>query len=268
VTDAAAGQPRSLAEDLAQRPDAALAELFRLRPDLARPLPEEFAALAVRVCFPPSLRLAWLKLSRLEQQLLEVLLAVPQPVPFDSLVHAMDPAAPAETRAAITEALLRCRAMALVWGGDEALRAVTGLAAQVGPFPCGLDTVDRSRLRHVAHYTENPTALCDELATAPAGARAALDRLVWGPPRGSVPDAQRPVSASSASTSVEWLLAREMLVPTGPDTVALPREIALLLRAGRYVRSGALPPGPPTDPLVGPVPDVDAHRGTPAGRAG
>lgn len=253
--------PRSLAEDLSQRSDAALRELFRQRPDLARPLPEQFAALAIGVCFPPSLRLAWLKLTRLEQQVLEVLLALARPTPLRQVVHAMDPDAPEDSAAAITQALHRCRDMALIWGGDDGLRPVTGMGGQAGPYPCGLDPEDRSHLRRIALYQEDPAALLDELATAPPGARAALDRLLWGPPRGGLPNAERPVSAASAATPVEWLLARDLLVPTGPDTVALPREVALLLRGGRYVRSVALPPGPPVDPAAGKVPDADATAG-------
>jgi hypothetical protein len=258
---AAAAPPRTLAEELAARSDDALALLLRDRPDLMRPLPEDFAGLAARCVFPPSLRLAWWRLTLLEQQVVETLLALPHPASAAELALAMDPTADQPAIDAVEGALGRCRDLALVWGPDSALRAVSGLSGLVGAAPCGLDPVDRADVPDIARYCAAPATLFDELATAPDGVRAALDRLVWGPPRGTVPDADRPVSAVSARTPVEWLLARRLLIPTGPDSVALPREIALLLRQGRYLRSVALPPGPPIDPDAAPIADVDATAG-------
>ena len=60
-----------------------------------------------------------------------------------------------------------------------------------------------------------------------------LARLTWGPPHGRVADANRPVTEASARTSIEWLLARGLLVATDKTTVILPRELGLHLRGGR-----------------------------------
>lgn len=258
---------RSLAADLAGRSDQELAELLRARPDLMRPLPEDFTGLANRSSFPPSLRLAWWQLTQLEQQVVEVLLALPQPSTIAELTEALGlgpDASQDAARAEVLDALARCRALALVWGPPEALRPVSGLTGLAGPVngaPCGLDQVDRSDVPAVARFLADPASLRDELATAPSGVREALDRLVWGPPRGAVPNAERPVSAVSASTPVEWLLARQILIPTGPESVTLPREIALLLRDGRYVRELARTPGPPVAPGARPIADADATAG-------
>ncbi|NGN64841.1 helicase-associated domain-containing protein, partial [Streptomyces sp. A7024] len=73
------------------------------------------------------------------------------------------------------------------------------------------------------------------LATAPPESMALLDRLVWGPPYGTV--------SASPATPVRWLLDRGLLLPTSPGHVVLPREAALHLRGGRAHR--AVEPFPP-----------------------
>lgn len=94
-------------------------------------------------------------------------------------------------------------------------------------------------------------------------ARAALDELVWGPSSGRLPNARREVDAASAQSPIEQLLARGLLGATGEETVALPREVALVLRDGRVHRD--LSPGPPA--LEGPVRDQDLADRTAAGQA-
>jgi hypothetical protein len=85
------------------------------------------------------------------------------------------------------------------------------------------------------------------LAGAPDGVRGVLDRLVWGPPYGEVRDATAPVRAAGATTPVQWLLARGLLLPAGQHNVVLPREAALALRGGRAHRK----PEPVPPPLEG-----------------
>ena len=86
---------------------------------------------------------------------------------------------------------------------------------------------------------------------------------MWGPPYGEVRDATVPVRAAAASTPVEWLLARGLLLPAGQQNVALPREAALTLRGGRAHRTPA-----PLPPAVDGCGAHRAHRGHDGGRPG
>jgi len=78
-----------------------------------------------------------------------------------------------------------------------------------------------------------------DLEDAPADAKKVLDRLVWGPPRGSVGDIKNP------GPGVTWLLDKKFLVPLDQRTVILPREVAIALRGGkihkeRFIKQPAL----------------------------
>jgi hypothetical protein len=80
------------------------------------------------------------------------------------------------------------------------------------------------------------SALLDEI---PADSLDVLSRLVWGPPYGQV--------TADPAPRLRTLLDRGLLLPTAPGTVALPREAALHLRAGRaHRRAEPLPPAPAT----------------------
>ncbi|MBE3013620.1 helicase-associated domain-containing protein [Microbispora sp. NEAU-D428] len=118
----------------------------------------------------------------------------------------------------------------------------------------------RERLATLLADTATVTRLVGEVSPQ---ARAALDELVWGPASGRLPNARREVDAARAQSPIEQLLARGLLGATGEETVALPREVALVLRDGRVHRD--LSPGPPA--LEGPVRDQDLADRTAAGQA-
>ncbi|GIH64421.1 helicase-associated domain-containing protein [Microbispora siamensis] len=118
----------------------------------------------------------------------------------------------------------------------------------------------RERLAALLADTATVARLVGEVSPQ---ARAALDELVWGPASGRLPNARREVDAASAQSPIEQLLARGLLGATGEETVALPREVALVLRDGRVHRD--LSPGPPA--LEGPVRDQDLADRTAAGQA-
>ncbi len=190
----------------------------------------------------------------------------------------------AAVTAALPQALTALRDRALVWGPDSALRLViavrealapssatpggTGLGPTLAEATLGISPARLQQLVTGAGLPGTPdpvTAvaalaglLTDRkrcaalLATAPEAALGVLDRLVWGPPTGTVPDAARPVTAGDARSPVEWLLARGLLLPSGPGTVVLPRELALHLRGGRSHRSVE-----PTAPALIPVAERD-----------
>ncbi|MFI6447942.1 helicase-associated domain-containing protein [Kitasatospora sp. NPDC050543] len=193
-------------------------------------------------------------------------------------------------RAAVTEALpaalTTLRERALLWGPDNALRLViavrealaptatnpgrTGLGPTLAEATTGMSPARLQQLLASAGLPPTPdpvTAiaalaglLTDRrscaalLAEAPEPALRLLERLVWGPPTGTVPDAARPVTAEEVRSPVEWLLARGLLLPSSTGSVVLPRELALHLRGGRSHRAveaaapAVVPAAPPRDP--------------------
>ncbi|GAA1980761.1 helicase-associated domain-containing protein [Kitasatospora viridis] len=198
--------------------------------------------------------------------------------------------------AALPGALAALRERALLWGPDGALHLViavrealaptagapggTGLGPTLSEATLGMSPARLQQLLQGAGLPGTPdpvtavAALTDLLtdrkrcaallAEAPPAALGVLEKLVWGPPTGTVPDAGRPVTAEQARSPIEWLLARGLLLPSGPGSVVLPRELALHLRGGRSHRS--VRPGPP--PLVPTAErDPQAVDGAAAGQA-
>lgn len=178
--------------------------------------------------------------------------------------------------AELPRAVAALRAQALAWGGDDRLRLVRTAhelltPSPTAPSPTGLGpTVQEAtagmspgRLQEILATaglppTHDPvtavaalTALFGDrsrmaalLAEAPAAATAVLAKLTWGPPYGEA-------SVASPSPPVEWLLARGLLLPSGPRNVVLPREVALHLRGGRAHRA--------PEPLPPPLPPAARH---------
>ncbi|MCP9962503.1 helicase-associated domain-containing protein [Streptomyces somaliensis] len=260
--------PRTLAEALRARGDDGLAVLLRARPDLLAPVPNDLTQLATRAGTRASVVRALERLDRFALQTAEALAVAPDPAPYPVLLRLMagdggDP----DVEAALPGAVAVLRDRALVWGGDDRLRLVrtarevlapsprhpspTGLGPTVAEATAGMSP---GRLQEIlrtlglpsthdpvsavaaltALFTDRPRmdALLDE---APADALGVLDRLVWGPPYGEV--------TANPTPPVRWLRDRGLLLPTSARTVALPREVALHLRAGRAHRTPE--PAPP-----------------------
>lgn len=116
--------------------------------------------------------------------------------------------------------------------------------------------------RLAARLSDPGTVACLVAEVSPQ-ARAALDDLTWGPASGRLSNARREVTAATARTPVDQLLARGLLGATGEETVALPREVALFLRNGRLHRNLSLRPPEPT----GTVRDPGLADRTAAGQA-
>jgi hypothetical protein len=95
------------------------------------------------------------------------------------------------------------------------MRLPTQLRDVIGTEPAGLGPASMAKLK------------LSELDDAPADAKKVLERLVWGPPRGSVGDIKNP------GPGVNWLLEKKFLVPLDQRTVILPREVAIALRGGK-----------------------------------
>ncbi|MDI9885968.1 helicase C-terminal domain-containing protein [Streptomyces sp. HNM0645] len=263
-----AAPPRTLAEALRNRGDRGLATLLRARPDLLSPVPNDLTQLATRAGTRASVIRALERLDRFTQQTAQSLAVAAEPTSYGTLLALLggDDGDPA-VEAALPRALGLLREQALVWGDDDRLRLVrtarellapspqhpspTGLGPTVAEATSGMSPgrlqeilataglpTTHDPVSAVASLTslfterERMTALLD---SAPTEALAVLDRLVWGPPYGTVAP---PGGSSGAadSTPVRWLRDRGLLLPSSPRTVVLPREVALHLRGGRAHR--------------------------------
>lgn len=198
---------RSFSDYLRSVDDAALLRLFTRRPDLVIPVPPDVASLAVRACSPPSLARAIDSLNQWQFQVLEAAVSLNEPFSTKSVVGLTHKAS-----AAVLEDLI---AMGLIYPANDGMRLPSQLRDVLGNEPAGLGPASLAKLK------------LSELDDAPAEARRTLERLVWGPPRGSVGDIKNP------GPGVAWLLERKFLVPLDQRTVVLPREVAIYLRGGK-----------------------------------
>ncbi|MFD7910650.1 helicase-associated domain-containing protein [Streptomyces sp. NPDC059752] len=272
----AGSSPRSLAEALRARDDAALAALLRARPDLLGPVPGDVTQLATRAGTRASVVRALDRLDRFALQTAEALAVGPDPCPYAVLEGLLTGGEDERARAALPDALATLRDQALVWGDEDRLRLVrtarellapsasrpspTGLGPTVAEATAGMsptrvqeivaavglpathDPVSAvTALTGLFTDPERMSALLDE---APAEAHQVLGRLVWGPPYGEV--------TANPTPPVRWLRDRGLLLPATARTVVLPREVALHLRGGLAHRD--------TAPVAPPVPAHREHR--------
>ena len=198
---------RSFSDYLRSVDDAALLDLFTARPDLVTPVPPDIASLAVRACSAPSLARAIDSLNQWQFQVLEAAASLNEPFLEKSVVALTDK----EAKGAL-EHLIK---IGLVYPSDDGMRLPTQLRDVIGTEPAGLGPASMAKLK------------LSELDDAPADAKKVLERLVWGPPRGSVGDIKNP------GPGVNWLLEKKFLVPLDQRTVILPREVAIALRGGK-----------------------------------
>jgi hypothetical protein len=198
---------RSFSDYLRSVDDAAFIALFTTRPDLVSPVPPDIASLAVRACSAPSLARAIDSLNQWQLQVLEAAASVNEPFSEKIVAGLTDKEA--------TTALKYLISVGLVYPSDDGLRIPTQLRDVIGTEPAGLGPASLAKLN------------LKELADAPADAKKVLERLTWGPPRGSVGDIKNP------GPGVTWLLDRKFLVPLDQRTVILPREVGIALRTGK-----------------------------------
>lgn len=219
--------------------------MLRARPDLALPAPRSLEAVVARASAPGSLTRAVEGLDAFLVQLLAGVLVLPSPVTVDALDAAVGGQLSGERlrrqgSRELPAALLRLQRLALVYPSDEGLRGCPGLEA-VLPYPAGL-----GRPLAALRSPLPPDSVATRLASLPEPAVALLRSLDGaGVPvgRGRLPDAavtadSPPSSGGSPGTPLQAAVTAGLLVPTGPDTVELPREVGLSLRGDR-------PLGPP-----------------------
>ncbi|GAA0978567.1 helicase-associated domain-containing protein [Acrocarpospora macrocephala] len=274
-------------EWLRSRTDEQLRDLAMSRPELITPVPAHVTGLASRAGTPSALGRALDRLDRFTLAVAETLALSPGPLPdLRAQLARCGAASASEVDQALDRALERLRTMALVHGSDPTLRLAPGVTAALDP-PAGLGPPVADVFRH--HAPEAVEVMLEDISTPGRGAprdrlaklfadpanvrrllgeispqaRAALDELAWGPSSGRVPNARREVRVAGAQSPIEELLARGLLGATGEESVALPREVGLVLRDGCLHRD--LSPVPPS--LDGIPRDQDRADRTAAGQA-
>ncbi|UUZ57810.1 hypothetical protein [Nocardioides sp. B-3] len=154
--------PRTLADQLRRWPDARLATLLQLRPDLATPAPHDSAQLASRAATRSSVLRALDNLSRLELSVLDALVVANQTTQSELLriVHA-DPVVTAV-------AIERLIDFALVWESPGGLRPLSG----VGEALKGDESAGVSGLRPMSADPGSPADVVARLdSVSPRAAR-------------------------------------------------------------------------------------------------
>ncbi|MFC4553848.1 helicase-associated domain-containing protein [Georgenia faecalis] len=232
-TATSAATTEDLARALAERPDGALVELLRLRPDLAVPAASSITVLAARAASRPSVErvLARLDAAQLEVvEALAVLAAMPDgdPARLAALLQTT-----AAELAPLAEHLER---LGLTVGG----RAVLGVVEAIGPYPAGLGPSAGALPGEVAPPATS-RALAKLMATAPPAAARMLEALTWGPPVGVV-------RAEDPSPAALWLLERGVLQRLSPTQLVLPLEVGLAARGDRIFAVRTAPPSTDTIP--------------------
>ncbi len=200
-------EKRSFTDYLRSIDDAALLFLFQSRPDLISPLPPDISSLAIRACSAPSLARAIDSLNQWQFQVLEATACLDSPMKEKDIVSVTN-------KDALT-VIPQLVSLGLLYTSDDGLRLPMQLREVIGAEPAGIGPASMAKLK------------LSTLESAPPEAKKILDRLVWGPPRGSVGDIKNP------GAGIEWLLNEKFLVPLDQRTVILPREVAIYLRGGK-----------------------------------
>jgi hypothetical protein len=222
--------PRTLAEELRTRPDAALAALLRARPDLLSPVPGDLTQLATRAGTRASVVRAVERLDRFALQTAEALAVAPDPCPYETLSALMTgdapgdagtsdsaatPATPAALRdrvaAELPRAVATLRAQALVWGGDDRLRLVRTARELLAPSPTSPSPTGLGPAVHEATAGMSPGRLQELLAAAglaathdPVTAVAALTELFNDRDRMAALLAGAPDGAAAVLAKLTW----------------------------------------------------------------
>ena len=200
----------SFADELRNRSDEQLATLFQIRPDLLTPVPPDMAALAVRANSTPSLLRATEGLNKFQNDILIAAATLAQPFKRTELVAVTDTSA-----SAVLDYFIDA---ALIYQDEDKYRISSNLLNILGDSPAGLGPITGIKFSD------------KQLKEAPKESLAVLDKLIWGPPRGSVSNIKSPGKA------IGWLLENKILTPIDSQTVVLPREIGIALRGKKVFK--------------------------------
>lgn len=218
--------PTPLVDWLRAQDDDTLAELMRLRPDLAVPPPADVAVLATRAAVRASVHRVCDDLDTVTLAVLEALVvaaADTAPAARAEVTRLLGPDVPDATIDAALDVLY---ARAVLWGERDALSIVPAARDVVPRHPGGLGRPSSG--------PAGSSALPDLMAVLEPDERRVLDALAAGPPIGR--------SRADATGPVGRLLARGLLVRVDPDTVELPSQVGLALRGDRPLGTLAVTP--------------------------
>ncbi|KGN36642.1 helicase-associated domain-containing protein [Knoellia subterranea] len=247
---------RSLADDIRARSDEELTSLVAARPDLARPAPSDLTALASRSATRASTARAIDALDAAHLQALEAAAVATDPVTPATLARLLG-ASDESAAAGLLDDLWR---VGLVWRSPHGLVVTRTVIDVLGDNPAGLGLPAEDLPGPPA---ADEATLQSEIAAAPPRARAILDRLTWGPAVGIVGPDDAPGRRGPAEDGARWLLAHGLVRAVAADQVALPREVAMVLRGGRVHADSQLMPPAPAGVAVDPD-RVDAAAGAAA----
>ena len=197
----------TFADELRARTDDALASIFKLRPDLVSPVPNDFSALAARATSTPSLVRALDSINMWHYQIIEAACALPEPFKKSEIV--------AVTSEETAFALDHLWQMGLLYKEGNNYRTPTNLKMLIGDEPAGLGPIAVKKFEFSI------------LKEIPKASEEVLAKLTWGPPRGQIGNIKKPGNA------IGWLLDNGVLVALDSNTVALPRDVAIKLRGGK-----------------------------------
>lgn len=257
--------PRSLADQLRRWPDERLRALLVARPDLAQPAPADSGHLASRAATRASVMRAVDQLDQATLVVLEALGVLGARASTEQLAALVN-ADPAEVRRRLELAA----DLALVWGEPDDLRLVSAVSDTLATTVSGLGPslatlLERTGPARVASMLADAggtpsgdratdlTVLAG-LLSDPAHVETLLDAV--GPEAATLlremeaagadgrSSADRDATAVTASSRVERLLARGLLLPRDQTHLTVPREVAIGLRGGRTTREPVDQPPP------------------------
>ena len=197
----------TFADELRTRSDEDLAELFKLRPDLVTPVPNDFSSLAARATSTPSLVRALDSLNLWHYQIIEAACVLAEPFKKSEIISV--------TSEESTFAIDFLWQMGLLYKEGNNFRTPINLKLLIGDEPTGLGPEIGGKIDF------------NKLSEVPKSSNEVLSKLIWGPPRGQVSNIKKP------GTAIGWLLDNGILIPIDTNTVALPREYAIKLRGGK-----------------------------------
>jgi hypothetical protein len=162
----------TFADELRARSDEDLAALFKFRPDLVTPVPNDFTSLAARATSTPSLVRALDSLNLWHYQIIEAACVLAEPFKKSEIVSI--------TSQESNFALDFLWQMGLLYKEGNNFRTPLNLKLLIGEEPVGLGPELGSKVDF------------NKLKDIPKTSADVLSRLTWGPPRGQITNIKKP----------------------------------------------------------------------------